>query len=314
VDSSVSSVVFSLDAELAWGFPDFESPPMDRIEAGRDAWAWLLSLFDEYDVPATWAVVGHLFLDDCDGRHADLDAPPGWFDHETGRFAARHDVRFAPDLVDAILDADAAHDVGSHSFSHLLYDDAAISRDAVVADLDRAVDVAAARGIDLESFVYPRNGVAHRDLLADRGFTTYRSRGPVVDGSLERIARKLATVADPSRVPVVEPRVDEYGLVDIPPSLFLFGFEGRPRDVLASVWTDPIVRQATNAIDRAARDGGVCHLWLHPNNVVDQAGRDRLRAIVAHAARRRDDGDVDIETMAAVADRVTGRTRSTPAQ
>ncbi len=302
----MGSVVFSLDAELAWGFPDFDDPPMDRVDASRDAWTWLVDLFDEYDVPATWAVVGHLFLDDCDARHADLDAPDGWFAHETGALASRHDVRFAPDLVAAVRNADVDHDVGSHTFAHVPFDHPDVTSDLVDADLARAVAVAADQGLALESFVFPRNAVGFRDRLAKHGFRTYRSAGTPGGTGLARAARKVADVLDPGRVPLVEPRVDEYGLVDIPPSLFLFGFEGTPRDVLATVWTDPIVRQAADAIDRAADGDGVCHLWLHPNNVVDDAGRARLEAIVAHVARRRDEDGLLVETMRDVADRVLG--------
>ncbi|WP_323675936.1 polysaccharide deacetylase family protein [Halorubellus sp. PRR65] len=300
----MGSVVFSLDAELAWGFPDFASLPMDRVDASRDAWSWLVDLFDEYDVPATWAVVGHLFLEDCDARHADLDAPDGWFAHESGALAGRHDVRFAPDLVAAVRNADVAHDVGSHSFAHVPFDHPETTRELVDADLGRAVAVAADQGVVLESFVFPRNAVGFRDLLAKHGFRTYRSAGAPTGTGLARAARKIAAVVDPGRVPLVEPRVDEYGLVDLPPSLFLFGFEGRARDTLAAAWTDPIVRQATDAIDRAAAGDGVCHLWLHPNNVVDDAGRARLEAIVAHVARRRDQDGLVVETMRDVADRV----------
>ena len=300
----MGSVVFSLDAELAWGFPDFADLPMDRVDASRDAWTWLVDLFDEYDVPATWAVVGHLFLDDCDARHADVDAPDGWFAHETGALATRHDVRFAPDLVAAVRNADADHDIGSHSFVHVPFDHPGVTPELVDADLGRAVAVAGDQGLALESFVFPRNAVGFREHLARHGFRAYRSAGAPSGTGAARAARKIADVLDPRRVPLVEPRVDEYGLVDVPPSLFLFGFEGTPRDVLATVWTDPIVRQATDAIDRAAASDGVCHLWLHPNNIVDDAGRARMEAIVAHVARRRDEDGLLVETMRDVADRV----------
>jgi len=299
----VGSVVISLDAELAWGFADRDDPPTDRVDAARDAWTWLLDLFDEFSVPATWAVVGHLFLDDCDREHAALDAPSDWFAFERSTYLDRPDVRFGPDLVDAIEDARVDHEIGSHSFAHLLFDDGELRRDVADADVERAVAVAADRGIDLDAFVFPRNVVGHRDVLAEHGFRTYRAAGDARPG-LARIAGKLGGVANPDRLPLVEPSVDEHGLVAVPPSLFLFGFEGVARDVLRAVWMDPVVRQARWLVDRAASEDGVCHLWLHPNNVVDDAARDRLRAIVAHVGRRRDQGLVDVATMGDVADRV----------
>nr|WP_193570807.1 polysaccharide deacetylase family protein [Halorubellus sp. JP-L1] len=289
---------------MAWGFADRDDPPVERVEAARDAWTWLLDLFDEHSVPATWAVVGHLFLEDCDGRHATQSAPDDWFAFERTTYAKRPDLRFGPDLVDAIAAARADHEIGSHSFAHLLFDDDDLSRTAADADVERAVAVAADHGIDLDAFVFPRNVVGHRDVLADHGFRTYRAAGAGTRSRLARVTGKLRGVMDPDRLPLVEPTVDEHGLVAVPPSLYLFGFEGVARDVLSTVWTDPVVRQAHWLVDRAATEDGVCHLWLHPNNVVDDAARDRLRAIVEHVGRRRDQGLVDVETMGDVADRV----------
>ncbi len=85
----------------------------------------MLELCEEYDIPATWAVVGHLMLESCDGRHEEHPAPDGWFDRERGEWTDREDLRFAPDLVDALLASPVDHEFASHSFSHVLFGDAA---------------------------------------------------------------------------------------------------------------------------------------------------------------------------------------------
>jgi|AntRauMinimDraft_4_1070384.scaffolds.fasta_scaffold02396_2 hypothetical protein len=66
----------SLDTELAWGA--FDKGNVDRYE---DAYRntpevinRLCDLFDEYEIPATWAVVSHL-LESCDGDHSDRLSP-----------------------------------------------------------------------------------------------------------------------------------------------------------------------------------------------------------------------------------------------
>lgn len=69
--SGSPSVIISLDAELLWGFDEYDEFPLARVQHGREAWAYLLELFEDADIPATWAVVGHLFFDSCDGVHAD---------------------------------------------------------------------------------------------------------------------------------------------------------------------------------------------------------------------------------------------------
>jgi hypothetical protein len=50
----------------------------------------------------------------------------------------------------------------------------------------------------------------------------------------------------------------------------------------------------------------VCHLWLHPNDLTSDAYLDRVDRLLEHAARRRDDGDLRVETMVDVADRTDG--------
>lgn len=302
----MGSVVVSVDAELAWGFHDRRNPPRKRVEAGRRGWLALLDLFEEFRVPATWAVVGHLFLSECDGMHPEHPAPIGWFDHERGPDRTPEEHRFGLDLVRAIRDAGVDHDVGSHTFSHVEMGDPRTTRELARAEVAASLEVAHGHGFDLASFVFPRNNVGHRDVLAAYGFRCYRGVRPEPEGgpSVPAPVRKLAeaTVGDPP--PLVDPAVDEYGLVNVPASLFLFGFEGLARSVVEPVVGDPIVRQARRGIDAAVEAEGVFHLWLHPNNLVADRDVDRMRAILEHVDRRRRETSLRVETMREVADRV----------
>jgi peptidoglycan/xylan/chitin deacetylase (PgdA/CDA1 family) len=304
--AELGSVVLSLDAELGWGFHDLPSPPAPRYENARAGWQQLVSLFEEFDVRATWAVVGHLFLEECDGEHPGHPAPPDWFARERTSWRSRPDLRFGDGLIEALFESAIDHDIGSHTFSHVVFGDR--NTDRTLADAEVTAAIEAAEGYDSSptSFVYPRNRVGHRDVLADHGFTCYRGRAPIRptdDLPGGRPLGKLieATVDTP---PLVTPRRDEFGLVNVPASMYLFGFEGTARSVAEFVWADPVVRRATRGIDAAARKGGICHLWLHPNNLVAPRDRRRMRAIVSHLAKRRDQGAVAIETMADVAHRI----------
>ena len=302
----MGSVVVSVDAELAWGFHDRRNPPMDRIEAGRRGWLALLDLFEEFSVPATWAVVGHLCLTECDGTHPEHPAPIGWFDHERGPDRTPAEFRFGRDLVTAIRDAGVDHDLGSHTFSHVEMGDPRTTRELARAEVAASIEAARLVGFDPASFVFPRNNVGHRDVLAAYGIRCYRGVRPEPDDgtSLPQPLRKLAeaTVGDPP--PLVVPTVDEYGLVDVPASLFLYGFEGLARSVVEPVMGDPIVRQARRGIDAAAGTDGVFHVWLHPNNLVGEREVRRMRAILEYVDRRRRETSLQVETMRDVADRV----------
>lgn len=298
----MGSLVISIDAELGWGFHDLANPPEGRVESGRRGWRRLLALLDRFDVPATWAVVAHLMLDRCDGRHEGHPAPPGWFEREREEWADRPDLRFAPDLVAGVLAADPDHELASHSFSHVLFGDPGTTPRIARAECERSREIAARWGQEVNSFVYPRNDVGHREALADCGFRAYRGRSPTPEG-----VWGVADAAIRDRSPLVHPRIDEYGLVSIPASLFAFGFEGRLRSIAESVWADPIVARARRGIDRAAADDGVFHLWLHPNNLQITRDDDRMAAVLEHAAEARAESGLRIETMGEVADRVVSK-------
>lgn len=302
----MGSVVISIDAELGWGFHDLPDPSRARIEAGRSGWSTLLNILDTHDIPATWAVVGHLMLDDCDGIHADHSSIPGWFDRERGAWQDRPDLRFGSDLVADLIESPTDHEVACHTFSHVLFDDARVTRDIAIDEIEASIRVADSVGIEFDSFIFPRNAVSHRDLVAAYGFTGYRSLGPVPDGQLRQSAMKLLAAIDPRPVELVTPRVDEYGLVDVPPSLYLFGFEDLPRRVAERLGTDPIVRQAKRGIDRASRSDGVFHMWLHPNNLQTERDVTRLEQIIRYLAEIRVRTDLQVETIA----EVSARTRN----
>lgn len=294
----MGSVVISLDAELGWGFHDLESPPTARLESGRSGWRAMLDSFAEYDIPATWAVVGHLMLKSCDGEHADHPAPAGWFERERTEWRDRPDLRYGRDLVEDTLSSGPDHEFASHSFSHVLFDDPATSRTLAEAEIARSVEIAAEWGQTIDSFIYPRNGVGHRDVLAEHGIAAYRGRSPTADG-----ARGVVDSVLTDRSLLVQPSIDEYGLVDIPASLFCFGFEGSARTIAESVWADPMVVLARRGIDQAASRDGVFHMWLHPNNLTHERDDRRMRAILEYVDRRRSETDLVVETMGDVADR-----------
>lgn len=299
VVADVGSVVISVDAELGWGFHDLASPPIRRVEGARVGWQRLASLFEIYRVPATWAVVGHLALASCDGVHEGHPLSPDWFARERGAWADRASLRFAPDLIRELASSEVAHEIGCHSFSHVDHTD--VPRSVVRAELEASADAFRSHGIEPTSFVFPGNDVAHQDLLLPYGYTAYRGAGDSL-GATRRRARKLMGAIG-RRPPLVEPAIDANGLVVIPPSLFLFGFEGIARNVIEPFLRDRIVEQAIRGIDRAAERDGVLHLWLHPNDLVTQYAADRIEAILKHLRERLDNSSLEVETMREVATR-----------
>jgi len=299
VSRRVGSVVVSVDAELGWGFADFDSPPESRVENARSGWTTLCDLMAKHDVPATWAVVGHLFHQTCNGHHADHPLGAEWFAHEREAWADRPDLTCAPDLIESLEDSGPAHEIGCHTYSHVEFGAPETTETVAAAELTRSLRVAEERGIDLTSVAYPRNNIGHRSVLADYGFESYRGRQPAPRRS---VPEKVRTVALGSgHPPLVTPTTDEYGLVNIPASLFLFSFEGLPLRLSRPVVGDPIVKLVERGLAAAAESDRVLHLWLHPNNLVGEPQLRRMDAVLRAIDEYRD--AVPVATMGEIARR-----------
>jgi hypothetical protein len=315
--------VVSLDEELIWG--SFDHTSVAAWSAAnpdpRGIVRELLHLFDEYELPATWAIVGHLFLRSCargsDGRaHPEIDRPRyswyprDWLSADPCTDRERDPLFYGDDLVDLVSAARARHEIASHSFSHIVFGDPGCSERAARSDLAECVRLARERGITLRSFVFPRNLEGHHALLREHGLVAYRGEEPNwyrgLSGGLKRGAHFVdqAAAMEP---PVSLPEETLPGLWNVPGSM-LFLHRGGMRKLIR---LEARVAKAKAGLARAVRERKVFHLWFHPFNLSqDRAGMfSALRAVLADAASLRMRGLLDIRTMAEVADEMASRTK-----
>jgi peptidoglycan/xylan/chitin deacetylase (PgdA/CDA1 family) len=310
--------VISLDEELVWG--SFDHTPAERFHAAnpdlRGTVRRLLALFDRHSVPVTWAVVGHLFLSSCErgenGRaHPDVVRPRfswyagDWLADDPCSNRAQAPLWYGDDLIEMIQAAATTHEIGSHSFSHVVYGDPGCSRAAAVSDVRACLDAAQRWGVRLRSFVFPRNVGGHHQVLAEHGFVAYRGEEPTWYRTLPGRARRMAHLAEQAacvRPPVSVPQETLPGLWNIPGSMILLPRHGVRRMIPLGVR----LRRGTLGLTRAVEERQLFHLWFHPFNF----SRDReamlqlLDQILRHATRLRDGGELDIVTMGGLADKL----------
>lgn len=154
----------SVEIELGWGFHDKKPPSAvaelsDDGSAERAALQWLLDLCDEFEIPITFNIVGHLLLDSCDGNH---DGPhtDGWFDRDPGTDVDTDPLFYAPEMAEWIRDAEVNHELCTHTFSHVLCDEVS---DAVLDwELGRIAEL---HTEDVVSLVPPRHRKPPYNLL-----------------------------------------------------------------------------------------------------------------------------------------------------
>lgn len=274
----------SIDVELAWGYWDCLSPAYlaqcSRLD--RTVIQELVQLFARHEVSATWVVVGALL------------------DRDSARPEGAEAVWFAPDVLESIVRAPHAQEIGSHSFAHI--DFASAPAGAARADLAHAREIHRAHGLDFTSFVFPRNRVGHLAELAQHGIKVFRGpdRGAIhTAGRLAgRVGRRVANYVDkliPISPAVVHPIAHPEGIVELPGSLLLMGRDGVRRLVPPRALT----AKATRGLRRAAREGGVFHLWFHPSNFHAETTTQLaiLDAILTAATELRRTGELDIVPM-----------------
>jgi len=288
------SLCISIDVELAWGIWDKPSAAYHaRCAEHEEAIVkGLVALFERFDVGATWAFVGRLLeLDDAAARSTSWGSQ----------------IWYAPALVEVVRGARTPQDIGSHSYAHVYF--GATPREAVRGDLAAARRVHDRHGLPFCSFVFPRNQVAHVDLLREAGVRVFRSVDHgwhmAVGRRLGRRAGRVANLADkmlPIPPAVVEPVVHatERGeIVELPSSMLLMARNGLRRAVPPA----SVVAKARLGLAAARRTGGTFHLWFHPSNFYYEPERqlETLGAIVEAAARMRDHGEIDIRPMSSFA-------------
>jgi len=312
--------VLSIDTELAWGEMHRRdgTEGRHRFAAEREVIDRLLDLLAGYDIAATWAVVGHLFLDACrdDGRglHPELVTPDyAWLDDDwlavdPATSLADDPYWYGRDIVDAILACPMPQEVASHSFSHVIVDDAACTPEVFHSELSAATAVAAERQVSLRSFVYPRNKIAQVARLGEHGFRCYRGGRPAPPFAgrpgWQRRALGLADKVRPLAGSAVHPAPGDGGVWNVPQT-YLFAPSAASR-VPVALWA----RRPVARLRQAARHRSLFHLWFHPYNVT--AAPDRafaaLDRICVAAARLRDADELDILTMGDLASRLDADT------
>lgn len=309
----------SLDFELLWG--SFDSGKHRKFIAHfeRNGGAFhttrsivdrLLALFRKYDVRVTWATVGHLFLDSCemsDGvKHPDMPrANHSWFNEDWYKYDPSLNLQAEPlwygrDMVERILAAQPRHEIASHSFSHVIFSDRGCTRQVAEAEVRKCVDLASSFDLKLNSFVFPRNEMGHLDVLKENGFSVARGPAPFWFfkpriRALRRAGHMLDDLA--AMTPSCGlPERSVSGLWIVPVSMFLQSMDGARRLI-------PVrsrIKKGLKGIERAVAERSLFHLSFHPTENLcfhtDQMFQ-ALEEIVAHAAMRRDRGELEVMTM-----------------
>ncbi|QNK01053.1 polysaccharide deacetylase family protein [Dyella telluris] len=273
----------SLDLELYWGVRDKRS--IQDYEANlrgeRRAIEEMLATFEAHGVHATWATLGFIFFTDVNELRARLpqDTPaysdsvlspyPYIEEHEWGEDDQYH---FAPEVIELIR-SHPGQEIGTHTFSHYYCLEPGQTADAFRADLAAAIDTAHARGIDIQSLVFPRNqgNPEYLSMLQELGIRCYRGN-------------ESAPFYTPRNQDQQNPWVRGLRLLDAYVNVTghnTYSFEecaqSRPYNIPSSrflrpyspsfAWMEELrLHRIKRAMRHAAINKRLFHLWWHPHN------------------------------------------------
>lgn len=180
-----ANFVISIDFELHWGVFDTLQNDYDaNILGGRDAIKKILDLFKEYDIHATWAVVGFLFNESIDDYYTYKPTKiPSYKDEslnsykiQIGKNEDEDKLHYANSLI-KLIKSYPNQEIASHSYSHYYTQAEGQTIDEFEEDVKSAVKVACDKfDIELKSFVFPQNevNIDYLKILKKYDFCSYR--------------------------------------------------------------------------------------------------------------------------------------------
>lgn len=321
--SGRGALVVSLDFELLWGVHDTlaaDGGYRENLLGARDAVPRMLDLFAAYGIGVTWATVGFLFADGRDEleefspmfRPSYLNPKRDPYRVAMGASEREDPLKFAPSLIRQIA-AVPRQEIASHTFSHYYCLEPGQTAEQFRADLDAAMAIAAAKGYEMRSLVVPRHQVRpdYFPVIRAAGLSAHRTNEknflnvPSSSGNEPKVRRALRLIdayvplTGANSVDWKSTSLDEYGLTDVHESRFL-----RP-PIRALLPLEPLrVRRIVEAMEAAAREGKIFHLWWHPHNFGTYLDQNlaNLKTILDAYKRLYERGSIQSLTMGEVAD------------
>ena len=198
--------IISMGTKLIWGYVKYPSQEAARLMKNEDEGVsscmdTLSDLFEKHNIPATWAVVGHRFLDycECEGRipHGDL---PGFKEDRHSSYPPAPIYKKTRgtkgDVIEKVLPNRIEHEIGYHSFSDVVFSEC--GKCVAEAEIKDGVKLTKEIGITLDSVIFHENKIVHVDILKENGFERHRgmNRFRLRNPSQNILIRKFNYVGD----------------------------------------------------------------------------------------------------------------------
>jgi len=288
--------LFSLDTELAWGHFDSFQPGIFSPDGKRErnAIIRILDMLDEFNLVATWAVVGHLFYEKCEQCEI---CPVLEWKGQYPSFDQIYDGNFAlwygADIMKILVQRSSRHEIAFHGYTHRIFNERSLSRQDARIEIQEWLRVTQRMKVDHpRAVVFPRNQVGFLDLFKEYGFVCYRGDEllppdyysiPFLGKLLNRIDLIMQF-----RIPqVYKVSPNPSGLINLPASRGLFRIN-RNFDLLLDrlnlrrFHIDRMIK----GVEKAANEKKVIHLYAHPYEFRTERDFEKLKCLFESVAQQ----------------------------
>lgn len=312
-----------IDVELAWGRAYRKKINLQKLRKValnvREVLDQIFVLLENYKIPVTWAILGHLLLNHCSKNdpnglpHPDMPRPnyvwlkDDWYRHDPCTDVEDDPAWYGKDIVDKIVghtkDVETTSDLGCHSFSHQMFGDPGCGEELARAEVEKCIELMREKyGIVPEVFAFPRDHVGHVNTLHDLGFTVFRDVPPKLYPCLElekTVSNRIKTffslfVQFLSYYFLVSPHVTA------------------PREVLPKLWAVSgclaysrksliplrlVTLKAIKGVNKAIEEGKIFCMYTHLRNLGENGGfLADFEKILSHVDAKRKEGLLEVKT------------------
>jgi len=283
------TVTFSFDCEGKWGMTDIPTPWDVSLTRANllQAYEFILETLHQYEIPATFAFVGAFtqnreqFLDETFSKLSSKSYST-WLDYSRERIINEAEEGwFMPELLDMVKEYNT-HEIASHGFSHIPFD--MLDKVDARTELSLVKDWAENNKIKCETLVYPRNAVAHPDLLKEYGILGYRDLPDVIFS--DKLPKIFKTLFEEIWVYKKAQQLEASDPIKIPGGVFI-NWQYNFRQYIPTFVS---LLKYKHIVKDAEQRNGVAHFWLHPHNLITSPSTKLLfEKLCAEIARRRDE-------------------------
>ena len=264
----------SLDTEFLWSRKYAIKKFTPRVKKERRIILKLLKIFKRYKIPATWAIVGKLF-------------------YKPTKHKRESYLWKGLDIVEKIQST-PRQEIGCHSFSHKVFTE--ISVKEAESEVKQCINLAQKNNIKLNSFVFPKNEIAHVDILKKNNFVCYRGKSKN-QSKISQLVNVLIPLGNSSQITI------KNGMINIPATMYYPSSRGIKKIIPNKL----IVFKIKLGINKAIRKGELFHLWFHPTDLTENTDKllMGLEKVLLFADKKRTEKLLEIKTMEEIASNFT---------